>query len=145
MYVLKYAWLKLFCLQQVEQTRMSMKIHSYLREKVMWKHFHGEYACEPISSLRIKLFDIAIPEINYFFGEISKFGFFLVVPTLLFREKYPRTLRIRWSFVIQHTIESIAIVYYSFLIYRAVTPQFYENAGAPTNWKLFARQSFKCM
>lgn len=124
---------------------MSMKMHSYLREKVMWQHFRGEYACQPVSSLRIGLLDLSLPEMNYFFAEILKFGFFLVVPTLLFREKYPRTLRIRWSYVLQHTIESVAIVYYSFLIYRSVLPQFHEGVGEPATWPIFIRHSFKCM
>lgn len=122
---------------------MSMKMHSYLREKVLWKHFKGEYSCQPISSTRV--LDFSIPELNYFFGEMMKFCFFLFVPTLLFREKYPRTLRIRWSYVLQHSIECVAIVYYSFLIYRAVLPQFYDGAGAPVTWKGFIRHSFSCM
>jgi sterol O-acyltransferase len=129
----------------VEQTRMSMKMHSYLREKVLWARFKEEFSVRPRSSTRIGLLDLSLPDSDYLFEELGKFAFFLFVPTLLFREKYPRTSKIRWMYVIRHLIECAATVYFAFLVYRASLPQFAENAGSPIGWKKFIRYSYRCM
>ena len=127
----------------VEQTRMSMKMHSYLREKVMWQTFN--FSVKPVSSARIGLLDISIPNFDYLFGEIAKFSYFHFVPTLLFREKYPRTARVRWIYVIRHLVECVAVVYFTYLVFRTVLPQFNENVDEPITWNRFNRLTYRCM
>jgi sterol O-acyltransferase len=128
-----------------ELARVCMKMHSYLREKLYWEHFKGEYACKPISSGRWSWIDVSIPERDYFFSEVGKYIYFLFVPTLLFRERYPRTTRIRWEFVIQHFLEAVGIVYYAFLIFRTIIPHFEHSSSTPIDLSEFVRLSFKCM
>lgn len=129
-----------------ELARVCMKMHSYLREKLYWQHFKEEYACKPVSSGRWSWLDIAVPETQYFFGEVGKYVYFLFTPTLLFRERYPRTSRTRWEFVIRHFLEAVGIVYYAFLIFRTILPNF-DHASSTEPIKLldFVRLSFKCM
>ena len=125
-----------------EQCRMSMKMHAYLREKVLWTHFGAKYACAPRSVPWGVL-----PTADYLASELAKFRYFHFAPTLVYRDSYPLTRRVRWSFIMGRLMEWCGIVYYAFCIFRQVLPQFEDDAllGQPISLVVFAKHSFRCM
>ncbi|XP_050344800.1 sterol O-acyltransferase 2-like isoform X2 [Nymphalis io] len=53
----------------------------------------------------------------------SHYLYFLFAPTLIYRDEYPRTKRIRWGVVVFHFLEVTAIIFYnSFLWERFILP-----------------------
>ena len=128
-----------------EQARMSMKMHSYFREKVIWYRHQGQYSTQPVTSGYIPILGLAIPNSQYILQECENFFYFHFIPTLLYRNSYPRTSRIRLDFTIRRLLEVIGIVYYAFLIFREATPYFIETAGAPLTLKEFIIATFNCM
>lgn len=128
-----------------EQVRMSMKIHSYYREKITWEIFNSKYSIEPQIS-KIKLLNlIYLPQFEYIVQEIYKYAYFMMAPTLIYRDYYPRSRKIRWGYVFYRLIEFCGTVYYAFLIFRQVLPQFSINIGEPISASTFFKMSFKCM
>ena len=128
-----------------EQARMSMKMHSYFREKVLWKKYQGRYSSRPISNGNIPVIGLLLPDSQYFTKECSNFFYFHFTPTLLYRCSYPRTSRIRWGFTMRRLLEVLGIVYYAFLIFREAIPYFIETAGVPLTAKEFVIATFNCM
>jgi sterol O-acyltransferase len=126
-----------------EQCRMSLKMHSYYREKVMWKRFNSQYACEPKSAAII--LGVPIPDTTYLFSEYEKFFYFMWVPTLLFRETYPRTRRIRWNFAIWRLTEIGGIMYFSYLIFRQVLPIFEDSFSSKLTLEFYLKGTFASM
>lgn len=126
-----------------EQSRISMKMHSYFREKVLWQRFKEQFACRPVSSGAFC--GLAVPSIDYIFNEMSKFLLFLFFPTLVYRDNYPRTSRIRWDFVLLRILEAVGIVYYAFLVFRVTLPPIAETAGAYLPFKVFIKLTFSSM
>lgn len=62
----------------------------------------------------------------------SHFVYFLFAPTLLYRDEYPRTQRIRWGVVVFHLLEVTAIVFYnSFLWERFILPYWSDYGKEP--------------
>ncbi|VVC94396.1 unnamed protein product [Leptidea sinapis] len=58
--------------------------------------------------------------------------YFLFVPTLLYRDEYPRTKRIRWSVVVSHFLEVAAIIFYNCFIWeRFIVPYWSEYGKEP--------------
>ena len=50
---------------------------------------------------------------------ISKYVYFLFAPTLIYRDEYPRTEKIRWSFVLKCFLELLAILFViNIILYR---------------------------
>ena len=128
-----------------EQARMSMKVHAYFREKILWNRFEAMFSSEPKCSDNYSLFHLPFPQFDYFTEEISKFGYFMFAPTLIYRDAYPRTARIRWLYVFPRIAEFFGIVYYAFLIFRQVLPQFSVDIGEPISAKRFIYHTFRCM
>ena len=58
---------------------------------------------------------------------------------------YPRTSRIRWGYVLCRLAEFVGIVYYAFLIFRQVLPQFAVEIDEPITARRFLRLTFSCM
>jgi sterol O-acyltransferase len=142
-----------------EQTRISMKSHAYFREKLLWHRFGAASAPGSLFSM------------SYLMHEVQCFFYFLWVPTLVYREQYPRTNRIRWSFVITRVslfptclrrelrrfmtlfvldpgfqaLECIGIVAYAFVLFRSITPQFEAGAKDPGTFKQIILLCFRCM
>ncbi|KAG5895953.1 hypothetical protein JTB14_027954 [Gonioctena quinquepunctata] len=76
----------------VESMRFLLKIHAFVRSNVP-KVIEGK------SHDKI----IGIPD-------FSKFLYFLYAPTLIYRDEYPRSERIRWSFVMNRMLEAICLM-----------------------------------
>ncbi|KAG5893534.1 hypothetical protein JTB14_006068 [Gonioctena quinquepunctata] len=79
----------------VEALRFLMKIHAFVRSNVP-------------KVLRVKSTD----ERNMNIPKFSKFLFFLYVPTLVYRDEYPRTNKIRWSFVMYRMLEFVCLTFF---------------------------------
>jgi len=124
-----------------EQCRMSMKMHAYMREKVLWRHFAAKYACAPRSAWGI------VPAADYLWKELAKFRYFHFAPTLVYRDAYPQTRRVRWSFIAGRLMEWCGIVYYAFCIFREVLPQFEDDSqlGKPISLVSFVKSCFRSM
>jgi hypothetical protein len=131
-----------------EQARMSMKMHSYFREKIMWKRFDCKFSRQPVSTTRhtfLFFAEIAVPDVKYISEEINKFTLFMFMPTLVYRDTYPRTSHIRWDFVFFRCLEFVAIVYYAFLLFRTILPALEESANMPITLHDTIRLSFHSM
>jgi sterol O-acyltransferase len=131
-----------------EQARMSMKVHAYFREKVAWARFDGQFASEPkclSGPAYATFFGLPFPQLDYLVDEMGKFAYFMFAPTLVYRDSYPRTSRIRWGFVLTRLAEFFGIVYYAFLIFRQVLPQFGVAIDEPISARRFLRLTFRCM
>ncbi|XP_049854084.1 sterol O-acyltransferase 2 [Schistocerca gregaria] len=96
-----------------EQVRMIMKSYAFLRSKVP----------------KVKMFkphteatDVLLPDFNHFV-------YFMFVPTLVYRDSYPRTKEIRWKVVVWHLTEVFGVIFFiSFVFERSLVPMF-RNFG----------------
>lgn len=128
-----------------EQARMSMKMHSYYREKVVCHTNNYEFVSKPQTWFRIPFVDLSFPTFSYFFSEISRFSLFHFAPTLLFRDSYPRLSKTNWQNVVMRLLEAWGIVYFAFLIFRETLPKFSDNFGRKLGGEEFIRLTFQCM
>ena len=66
---------------------------------------------------------------------ISKYVYFLFAPTLIYRDEYPRTEKIRWSIVLKWFFESFGILFVaSLIIYRCIILEVRELYGREIVW-----------
>uniref|UniRef100_A0A8D8FQV3 O-acyltransferase n=1 Tax=Culex pipiens TaxID=7175 RepID=A0A8D8FQV3_CULPI len=98
----------------MEMTRFVMKVHAFVRSNI-------PRALEKTTKTAPEdkpAYAVAVPS-------FSKFIYFLFAPTLVYRDEYPRTKRIRWSIVFRHVLEVIGVIFYiSFIFERFLTPLF---------------------
>ncbi|XP_058831429.1 sterol O-acyltransferase 1 [Topomyia yanbarensis] len=98
----------------MEMTRFTMKIHAFVRSNIPRSLSSSSKASpedKPVHSSIVPAF--------------SKFVYFLFAPTLVYRDDYPRTKRIRWSIVFRHALEVLGVIFYiSFIFERFLTPLF---------------------
>ncbi|XP_046988183.1 sterol O-acyltransferase 2-like [Schistocerca americana] len=99
-----------------EQVRMLMKTHAFIRSNV--PHV---LAYKPHTERSSRL----VPE-------FSKFLYFMFVPTLLYRDSYPRTKEIRWKVVAWHLAEVCAVILFvSITFERSLLPLFVDFGKHP--------------
>lgn len=92
-----------------EMFRLAMKIHA------------AALACGP------RCFGGSTPLPSF-----SHYIYFLFAPTLLYRDQYPRTKKIRWGVVVSHFVEVAAIIFYnSFLWERFILPYWSDFGKNP--------------
>ncbi|XP_029673952.1 sterol O-acyltransferase 1-like [Formica exsecta] len=100
----------------LEQLRLIMKHHAFVRSVA--PRF---LSYKPHS-------DISPPSVPRF----SQYLYFLFAPTLIYRDEYPRTKKIRWWFVIQNFAQvGLMIFYFAFILEQFVTPVFYTFGTQP--------------
>lgn len=98
----------------MEMTRFVMKVHAFVRSNIP----RALQSCSKTSTDDKPAYSTLLPE-------FSKFMYFLFAPTLVYRDQYPRTKRIRWSIVFRHALEVVGVVFYiSFIFERFLTPLF---------------------
>ncbi|XP_050080482.1 sterol O-acyltransferase 1-like [Anopheles maculipalpis] len=101
----------------MEMTRFLMKSHAFIRSNA------PKVLTNDVNSASFP------PGIHRALPSFSTYVYFLFVPTLVYRDEYPRTRQIRWFVVARHCLEVIAVVFYiSFILERYLTPMF-ENFG----------------
>ncbi|CAG9326482.1 unnamed protein product [Blepharisma stoltei] len=119
-----------------ETVRFIMKMHSYFREKLLhgngynkYSHYLPSYA----ESIGYSEKDLVIPQINIkdFAKELKRYTFFLFVPTLIYRDSYPKIDKsIRWKNLGVHVFDFFGSIVYTTLIFKAFcVPTFKEAAN----------------
>ncbi|GAB1860880.1 Sterol O-acyltransferase 2 [Camponotus japonicus] len=64
--------------------------------------------------------DVSPPNVPRF----SHYLYFLFAPTIIYRDEYPRTKKIRWMFVVQHFAEVVLVIFYYTFILEAMCRRF---------------------
>ncbi|XP_065087172.1 sterol O-acyltransferase 1-like [Ochlerotatus camptorhynchus] len=104
----------------MEMTRFVMKVHAFVRSNIP-----RALASSGKTSTEDK------PPHAVIVPSFGKFLYFLFAPTLVYRDEYPRTKRIRWSVVFRHMLEVVGVIFYiSFIFERFLTPLFDRFGGA---------------
>lgn len=116
----------------VEQVRMIMKIHAFVRESIQ-KSF----------SRKAKVEDDEASDIDISF---SSYLYFHFAPTLVYRDRYPRTKSIRWQYVTSNFAQVFAcIAYFYFIFARFCFPEFRNFNSAHVTPERLVVSIFKCM
>ncbi|KAF5892313.1 sterol O-acyltransferase 1, partial [Clarias magur] len=90
----------------LEQVRLMMKVHSFIRENVPRLWSSDKDGSE------------AVPHLNSYF-------YFLFAPTLIYRDRYPRNPCIRWSYVATKFLQVLGCLFYAYYVFvRLCIPQF---------------------
>ncbi|XP_062557532.1 sterol O-acyltransferase 1-like [Armigeres subalbatus] len=96
----------------LEMTRFVMKVHSFVRTNVPRVLDSTENVTQTNKHTQTV-------------SSFTKYLYFLFAPTLIYRDEYPRTQRIRWTIVLRHALEVIGVIcYMSFIFERFLTPLF---------------------
>lgn len=119
----------------MEMARISMKMHSYFREKMLFGIPNNHYALYIPPSLKSKgitIEDLHLPLITIEdeFTELKRFIYFFFAPTLIYRDAYPRLAsRIRWKCVLMNLGNVVGSIMYAYVILHSVSiPQFRDSS-----------------
>ncbi|XP_062853542.1 sterol O-acyltransferase 2 [Trichomycterus rosablanca] len=97
----------------LEQIRFLMKSYSFIRETM-------------VAVLKAK------PKKDVRFPTLSSYLYFLFCPTLIYRESYPRNLKIRWNYVARNFAKVLASLFYLyFILVRLCIPVFMNKSNQP--------------
>lgn len=93
----------------LEQVRLMMKAHSFVRENVPKVFAWTRDKTSPH------------PEVP----QVSHYVYFLFAPTLIYRDKYPRNPVIRWGYVATKLLQVLGCLFYAYYVFvRLCIPQF---------------------
>lgn len=148
-----------------------MKSHAFVRENAPRAVLFGQiYAQESQSSsadlhpsavlslFLVKSEDIIKDKLNESFNEqtafgvphspcpeFSKFLYFLFAPTLIYRDSYPRTSTIRWTYVVSQLTQFAATTLFGYyLFYRFCLPVFRHFNSEHVTLKIFVLSILNC-
>ncbi|KAI5641789.1 MBOAT, membrane-bound o-acyltransferase family domain-containing protein [Phthorimaea operculella] len=98
------------------------------------------YAVASVCAPRCHGDDTPLPSFNHYL-------YYLFAPTLVYRDSYPRTKKIRWGVVIFHFLEVAAIIFYnSFLWERFILPYWSDYGKQPkVEAGVVVRGMFSCV
>ncbi|CAG9334908.1 unnamed protein product [Blepharisma stoltei] len=123
-----------------EMIRFIMKMHSYFREKLLYgngRNRYSSYIPSHIENLGYSEKDIQRPQINLkdFAKEFKRYTYFLYVPTLIYRDSYPKIDKsIRWRNLGVHVFDFFGSIVYTTLIFKAFcVPTFKEASNNITD------------
>lgn len=121
-----------------EQVRMVMKAHSFWRETLRMKHTDSAATKSPIAHASNSVANTTLS--LRFEEQAERFLYFFFVPTLIYRNVYPRTRRIRWRLVGVCAAEVVACTFYIYVLFATFClPEFRATASHPGDLKaLFA-------
>ena len=115
-----------------EMARFDMKMHSYFREKLLYGNGENSYSKFIPFHLENKFLEAQTPKINIksFYVEAGRFNHFLFVPTLIYRDSYPKLDRsIRWRNLSVHLFNFFGAIIYTTLIFKAYCVQEFDSAS----------------
>lgn len=112
----------------IEAVRISLKIHSYFRNKLLYctenkyKHFIPK---DLKGSLKIE--DLNIPETNLgsIFVEIKRFSYYFIAPTLIYRDSYIKynlrngSTKRDYKFLAANLMNFLLTIYFAFLLCKS--------------------------
>ncbi|KAK4881095.1 hypothetical protein RN001_004414 [Aquatica leii] len=102
-----------------EITRLIMKTHAFIRSNAPAVLNYKPHA-----------------ENELYYPEFSNFLYFLFVPTLIYKDNYPRTKSIHWKYVAKCFFEVLGCIFYiSFIIERFLSVDFQNIGLKPICWK----------
>lgn len=115
-----------------------MKIHAYFREKMInGINKDGELANfipDWAKKLGIKKEDLDQPKINVLdnLTEVKRYLYFFISPTLIYRDEYVKTRKIRWEIVFKNLGNFLFLIFYVWSIFKAMCiPIFRDTALNP--------------
>jgi sterol O-acyltransferase len=127
-----------------EMARLSMKMHAYFREKIVnGIHREGDVANfipEWAKKMGQKLESIDKPEITIedINTELKRFCYFFFAPTIIYRDNYVRTKRVRIGVFLQNLITIFVLILYLWAVFSALCiPIFKHTAENPGNVRQF--------
>lgn len=129
--------------------RICMKIHSYLRNKLLYgvkDNFFTTFLPPDAIKRGITIKDLNIPniKIGVFSEEFIRYGYFLLAPTLVYRDEYPKRARRNINFLLFNLINCILTVYYAFILFKTfMKPQFAHVGKEPGTFSGFLLSIFK--
>ncbi|KAM6455487.1 sterol O-acyltransferase 1 isoform 2-T2 [Liasis olivaceus] len=94
----------------LEQVRLVMKGHSFIRENVP----------RIVSAAQQKPGSFQLPK-------VSQYLYFLFAPTLIYRDEYPRTPTIRWSYVATKFAQVLGSFFYAYYVFVRLCIPVYRN------------------
>lgn len=141
-----------------EQVRFMLKVHAFVREtspKVLsFPKTQGvtlSESTEPTEADQSRDDDINIDsnekEITQtVLPDFGKYLYFLVCPTLIYRDEYPLTPCIRWNYVVSNAIQTLACILYTYYVFARFCVPVFRNIGKQHwNFKNFSLSVFNCM
>ena len=127
----------------LEQIRLMMKTHAFTREiaRRIFKqslHFKNDDDSDSSSSLDF-------PSENAFPG-FSKYLYFVFAPTLVYRDQYPKTDRIRWGYVLSNFAQVYGcIIFMYYVMVRYLQPEFTLYSPHSVSIETLLTASFRCI
>ncbi|XP_066247777.1 sterol O-acyltransferase 1 [Euwallacea similis] len=110
----------------LEQTRLLMKIHAFMRSNIGRVLRYKPHSDE----------QLVLPNLH-------QFCYFLMAPTLIYCDEYPRRDAIRWKYVLERVFELIGVLfYYAFLLERFMIPNLKDIGIRPFTLKELIMQAF---
>uniref|UniRef100_A0A8C4WYI3 O-acyltransferase n=2 Tax=Eptatretus burgeri TaxID=7764 RepID=A0A8C4WYI3_EPTBU len=91
----------------IEQIRFMMKTHSFVRENIP-------------KCMYIEDSQVVIPS-------LSQYLYFLFCPTLIYRDTYPRTPKIRWTYVGIKFSQVLGCLFYTYYVFTRLCIPMYKN------------------
>ncbi|KAL4511871.1 hypothetical protein ABPG72_012716 [Tetrahymena utriculariae] len=106
---------------QCEMVRIGMKMHSYLRNKLLYcteneyktfipKEFESQYSIKDLNLPEFNLSDIQT--------EICRFIYFFFAPTLIYRDKYILAPTRSFKSAIMHFLNFFLCIYFGFILFK---------------------------
>ncbi|KAK7110166.1 sterol O-acyltransferase 1-like isoform X2 [Littorina saxatilis] len=96
-----------------EQLRLIMKTHAFIRENA-YKVIYGKK-------------DDDTGDESHGCPDFSKYLYFLFAPTLVYRDHYPRTKTIHWSYVVSNFGQVLACLFYTYYIFERFCVPVFQN------------------
>jgi sterol O-acyltransferase len=111
----------------VETARISMKVHGYFREKMLYglKEYHQKYSL--FSPFRdgtnsvptdIKIFPLIT--------ELKKYYYYLLCPSMIYRDTYPRINRHRWRLILAHGSNFVLCILFYYILMRYICDPYFN-------------------
>lgn len=104
-----------------ETARLSMKIHSYFREKLLYglKEYHMEYATFVYTTSKNKIIgetlDLRICDL---YSELKRFWYFSFCPSLIYRDNYPMIPKRRYNLILAHFFNFVYSILFFYILTR---------------------------
>ena len=116
----------------IESFRIAMKVHSYFRTvlisvDISEKPFTLEGYCEQTPNL------VQDPRILKLSKKLKYYLYFLIAPTLIYRDRYPRKKNINYGLVLIHLMNFFLSVFFAYILAKVFIYKNFEN-GIPEGW-----------
>ena len=131
-----------------ESTRVSFKVHSYVRNKLLYglPNKFATYLPDEAKKRGITEKDINSPKITIedLSTEAKRFLYFLFCPTLVYRDEYPKRASRNINFIIFNGFNCSLCIYYLFILFKTfMKPEFSNSGIKPGNFGDFLISIFK--